>query len=349
MPGGSVVRCSADDLVVAAADVPALVGTRCRDHRVVHPVERGEGVQVQPVPARHHLVEPRADAGAHHARDVGLEPLAHRTLVERLGRRCGGAVGDGAHVHRARAVHQSDPPSLLCGRRVDTGHDGLGLVDGEVAPRDDAWVARARDIPLPQIVEAEVELTGERSDVHVARVDELAAVLGGLSFGPAPRGPAAATQAVPRLVHPHGKPCSREPVGGGDAREPGAHHDEARCGGQDARRRRGRWHGARGRRGAGGERHARAEDPPGAQHVAAAHSRLLEPGEEGLEVEGSRARGSAALRIRVFLVRARERRLPSCVHRSRPSEGHTSRRMNQMWGPPVGASPSSTTRNPKRS
>jgi hypothetical protein len=73
----------------------------------------------------------------------------------------------------------------------------------------------------------EAEVLGQRGEMDVPGVDELATVLGDLRAVEFACAPASAADAIARLVDREGEPGSHQPVGGRESGEAGADHRDS--------------------------------------------------------------------------------------------------------------------------
>ena len=216
-PVGQLPRERVDDLVVASADVEALVGAGRVLDELVEEVEGAQPVGVEAELARHLRPHQLPLLPTAAARAVVVEPVGDRELVEGAGRR--GCVG--VAVRPYAACRRLDPALEHAAARAQLATMAPGAVEPQ--PR----TAGVRN--SVQIGELKPELLRERADSLVARVDELPPMLGRLSARELARRPAAAADPLRvRLVHRAREPALLQPVGAREAGEAGADDDDPR-------------------------------------------------------------------------------------------------------------------------
>ena len=208
-----------DDLVVAALDVVALVGAGRALDVLGEQVEGAEPGRVEPELRCHlgpHVLAPRAGGAAG---QPPVEPVGDREPVE--GDRGGGVIGGAVGADPTRVVEQKalEQPPLGAHRRP--AHQA------PVQPQPRGAGVRDR----VEVGELEPEALRQRPHPVVARVDELAAVLGRLGVVPVARGPAAPADPVGvRLVDGRGDAAVVESKGAGEPGETGADDHDPRLG-----------------------------------------------------------------------------------------------------------------------
>ena len=219
--GGEQVGEHVRDLIVAAADVVALVRRSARVRRDVRVEQRDRGrvLGVDPPEPREPDVDRPAQERRAPAGHVGVHPLAHRHPVERL---------------RGRA--RLPPPvrtDLLRVTHQPADHHVEVLPNVVPIPERSVQDQQTLDVALllvggPQVVEVQAKGRDDAPELYVPGVDELAAVLGHLSAVERPRGPTAAADPIARLVQVRTDAVLLQLVRAANTGETRSHHDHAR-------------------------------------------------------------------------------------------------------------------------